>query len=101
MLTTSVSPACGRGRVPVPGHDIITLGGSGGALEAIRQIVPGLPADLPPSLFVAVHQLPYATSNLPEILSRAGPGRCRHGTRPTAKPSARAPSTSRPPTTIS
>ncbi len=56
----------------MPGHDIVVIGGSAGAVEVLRRIVGALPADLPASLFVAVHQLPYAASALPQILTNAG-----------------------------
>lgn len=62
----------------MPVHDIIALGGSAGALEALRQIVGGLPAGLPVSVFVALHQLPYAVSHLPELLNAWGPLPARH-----------------------
>jgi two-component system chemotaxis response regulator CheB len=60
------------------GHDIIALGGSAGGVEALRQIAAGLPAGLPASLFVAINQLPYGRSYLPDVLSKAGPIHARH-----------------------
>lgn len=57
---------------------MIALGGSAGALEALRQIVGGLPADLPASVFVALHQLPYASSCLAELLGKWGRLAARH-----------------------
>lgn len=54
------------------GRNIIVLGGSAGAVEALSEIVSGLPADLPASLFVVVHFPSYGVSMLPGILSRAG-----------------------------
>ena len=60
------------------GHDIITLGGSAGALEAMRRVLADLPSDLPASLFLAIHQSPYAESLLPEVLSRAGALPAKH-----------------------
>ena len=37
------------------GHDIVVIGGSGGALEALRAILNDLPADLPAAVFVVIH----------------------------------------------
>lgn len=54
----------------MPGHDIIVIGGSAGAFEALKLILPELPADLPASVFVVTH-LPHGRrSNLPEIFQR-------------------------------
>jgi two-component system chemotaxis response regulator CheB len=54
-------------------RDIIVIGGSAGAVEALRDLAAALPADFPGSLFVVVHFPSYGTSTLPAILSRAGP----------------------------
>ena len=60
------------------GHDIIVIGASAGGIEALQRIVGGLPAKLDAAVFVVVHMMAEATSNLPEILSRAGPLRAHH-----------------------
>lgn len=62
----------------MPGHDIIAVGGSAGSLDPLRELVAGLPTDLPAAVFVAVHQVPYRPSSLPELLSRAGALPARH-----------------------
>src|SRR5688572_11570392 len=54
-------------------HDIIVIGGSAGAVEALTRLVAGLPADLPAAVFIAIHTTPTTPSLLPKILSRAGP----------------------------
>src|SRR5262249_2346422 len=54
------------------GHDIIVIGASTGGVEALIQIVHGLPADLPAALCVVLH-VPPGTSTLPQILSHYGP----------------------------
>jgi two-component system chemotaxis response regulator CheB len=56
----------------MPGHDIITVGASAGGIEALSQLVGGLPAHLPAAVFVVVHVAPHGTSVLPRILQRAG-----------------------------
>src|SRR5918997_6949133 len=56
----------------MPHHDIIVIGGSAGGIQALRELVSGLPPELPATLFVVVHIQPYAVSRLPEILSRSG-----------------------------
>ncbi|HYW08831.1 MAG TPA: chemotaxis protein CheB, partial [Longimicrobium sp.] len=65
-------------RSKVTGRDIIVMGGSAGAVEAISEIVAGLPADLPAAVFVVIHFPAYATSMLPEILARRGALPARH-----------------------
>ena len=53
-------------------RDIVVVGGSAGALEALKTVLPDLPGDLPAVIFVVVHIGATAPSVLPEILSRAG-----------------------------
>jgi two-component system chemotaxis response regulator CheB len=55
------------------GHDLIVIGGSAGALDALSALVSGLPEDLPAAVCVVMHQPAYAHSHLAEILDRAGP----------------------------
>lgn len=57
----------------MPRRDIIVIGASAGGVEAVAQVVAGLPADLPAAVFVVVHVSPHHRSRLPEILSRYGP----------------------------
>lgn len=56
----------------MPGHDIVVVGGSAGALAALSKLVAGLPPELPAAVFVVIHISPTATSALASILNRAG-----------------------------
>lgn len=53
-------------------YKIIAIGASAGGVETLKQLVKGLPADLPAAVFVVLHLSPYSSSALPIILSRAG-----------------------------
>jgi two-component system chemotaxis response regulator CheB len=55
------------------GRDIVVIGGSAGCIEALAEVVGGLPPDFPGSVFVVVHFPGSVRSTLPRILSRAGP----------------------------
>src|SRR5262245_2730606 len=59
-------------------HDIIVLGASAGGIEALMNLVPQLPADLPAAIFVVVHYPPHSPSILPRLLTQAGPLRATH-----------------------
>jgi two-component system chemotaxis response regulator CheB len=52
-------------------RDIVVIGGSAGAVEALVRFMPGLPAAIPARLFVTVH-IPATSSALPTILTRSG-----------------------------
>jgi two-component system chemotaxis response regulator CheB len=54
-------------------HDIIVIGASAGGVEVMKDLVRGLPADLPAAVFVVIHTAPTADSRLPWILCRRGP----------------------------
>ncbi len=56
----------------MPTRDIVVIGGSVGGIEALREIVKGLPPNFAGSIFVVVHLSPETPSVLPEILERAG-----------------------------
>ena len=55
----------------MPVRDVVVVGGSAGALEALRTIVAGLPAGLEACVLVVIHTAPHADSVLPRILGRA------------------------------
>jgi two-component system chemotaxis response regulator CheB len=54
-------------------RDIIVIGASAGGGETLAQVVHGLPAGFPASVFVVCHFPPGGRSILPQILSRSGP----------------------------
>lgn len=53
-------------------RNIIVIGASAGGVEALIQVVKGLPVDLPAAIFMVLHITPYGKSVLPSVLSRAG-----------------------------
>jgi two-component system chemotaxis response regulator CheB len=55
------------------GHDIIVVGASAGGVEALTEVVRGLPPGLPAAVFVVCHFPSGVRSALPDILSRSGP----------------------------
>ncbi|WP_082012453.1 chemotaxis protein CheB [Belnapia sp. F-4-1] len=59
-------------------HNIIVMGASAGGVAALKTVCGGLPRDLPAALFVVLHVAPAGHSNLPDILSRAGPLKAHH-----------------------
>jgi two-component system chemotaxis response regulator CheB len=55
-------------------RDIVVIGSSAGGMEALKDLVRGLPADLAASLFVVWHMSPgIGRSVLPDVLTRSGP----------------------------
>ena len=59
-------------------HNIIVIGASAGGIEALKEVVRGLPADLPATVFVVLHISPDKKSILPQILTKAGPLPAKH-----------------------
>jgi two-component system, chemotaxis family, protein-glutamate methylesterase/glutaminase len=57
----------------MPADSIVVLGGSAGAIEALRQFAAALPAGLPAALAVVIHTGTHSSNLLPRILSRSGP----------------------------
>jgi two-component system, chemotaxis family, protein-glutamate methylesterase/glutaminase len=69
-VSDAKEPALGR-----DGRDVIAIGGSAGAFEALRSLLRDLPADLPATVLIAVHTSPDAPGLLAEILDGVGPWR--------------------------
>ena len=59
-------------------RDIVVIGASAGGFDALKQIVSGLPGDLPASLFIVWHIASEVRSIFPEVLHRAGPLTAAH-----------------------
>jgi two-component system, chemotaxis family, protein-glutamate methylesterase/glutaminase len=55
------------------GRDLVVIGGSAGAVEALGAAMAGLPADLPAAVLVVVHLPEQFGSALAAILDRSGP----------------------------
>jgi two-component system chemotaxis response regulator CheB len=53
-------------------RDLIVVGGSAGGIQALRQVLALLPADLQAGVLVATHLAPHAPSRLAQHLSVAG-----------------------------
>lgn len=58
-------------------RDLVVIGASAGGVQALTQVVSGLPADLPAVVCVVLHIAPTSRSMLAPILDRAGPLPCR------------------------
>ncbi len=64
---------------PQVSPEIVVIGGSAGSIQALADLVAGLPSGFDAAVLVAVHLPPDGHSFLPEILSRAGPLPAAHG----------------------
>jgi two-component system chemotaxis response regulator CheB len=57
----------------VPKSDVIVIGASAGGIEALLELAPTLPADLPAAILVVVHMPQDSVSRLPALLTARGP----------------------------
>jgi two-component system chemotaxis response regulator CheB len=62
----------------VAGLPLLVLGASAGGVEALMDLVGGLPADLPAAVLVTVHTGQRPASRLANVLARAGPLPAEH-----------------------
>ena len=53
-------------------RDVIVIGASAGAVEALQELVSQFAPGIPATIFVVVHIHPRTKSFLPQILSRSG-----------------------------
>lgn len=60
----------------MPHRDIVVIGGSAGGVEALQELIAGLPGGLPAAVFVVVHMASHSPGVLGQILDRAGPLPC-------------------------
>jgi two-component system chemotaxis response regulator CheB len=56
-----------------PGPAIVVVGTSAGGVSALQRLARALPAHLPAAVFVVIHLSAESHSQLPELLTRAGP----------------------------
>ena len=56
----------------MPGRDVVVVGASAGGIEALRDLMARLPADLDAAVCVVLHISPRGTSRLAEVIRRPG-----------------------------
>ncbi|HEY4574512.1 MAG TPA: chemotaxis protein CheB, partial [Thermoanaerobaculia bacterium] len=72
MIPTDTRLRNAPSAVPAEGHDVVVIGASAGGVQALSEVMDGLPPNLPAAVFVVLHVAPHGHSALPAILSRLG-----------------------------
>ena len=67
MIAVNVAKDSPRGVVH---RDVVVVGGSAGAVDAVRTMLAGLPHDFDASVLVVIHIPPSSPARLAEILQR-------------------------------
>jgi two-component system, chemotaxis family, protein-glutamate methylesterase/glutaminase len=57
-------------RIKLEHRDVVVIGASAGGLEAISQILRGMPHDVDAAILIVLHTANRAASLLPQILAR-------------------------------
>src|SRR6266542_5287729 len=57
----------------MPKRDIVVIGASSGGMDALKELVRGLPAGLPAAVFIVWHIAPESPNLLPELLAKITP----------------------------
>jgi two-component system, chemotaxis family, protein-glutamate methylesterase/glutaminase len=61
-----------------PSRDIIVVGTSAGGVQALQELVRGLPEDFAGTVFIVMHTSPLSPAVLPQILARVSSLACSH-----------------------
>ena len=56
----------------MPPRHVVAIGASAGGIEALRELVAGLPVDFPAAIAIVLHTSPQSPGILPDILKRSG-----------------------------
>ena len=63
----------------MPQRDVVVVGTSAGGIEALKEVVRGLPADFPAAMLVVIHLPPESPGLVPQILARVAALPVAHG----------------------
>src|SRR4051794_32373183 len=68
---TEAADAARPERLRRPARQVIAIGGSAGAIDALLEVFAGVPGDIPAAFLVVVHVGRTGPSMLPQIVGRA------------------------------